>query len=88
MARGAGDAGGSVDPSGTTEAPFTIDGWAAREGYVRPVVDDEAVLEIRRGRHPVARLFHPWCRSFVHAIDIDLRLHQKNLRPLPARCPG
>lgn len=38
-----------------------------------------------RGRHPVARLFHPWCRSFVRAIDVELRLHQKNLRPLPAR---
>lgn len=37
------------------------------------------------GKHPVARLFHAWCRSFVRAIDIDLRLHQKNLRPLPKR---
>lgn len=36
------------------------------------------------GKHPVARLFHPWCRAFVRALDIDLRLHQKNLRPLPA----
>lgn len=37
------------------------------------------------GRHPVSRLFHAWCRCFVRALDIDLRLHQKNLRPLPAR---
>src|SRR5437870_8437922 len=37
------------------------------------------------GMHPVARLFRPWCRAFVRALDIDLRLHQKNRRPLPAR---
>ena len=37
------------------------------------------------GRHPVARLFHPWCRAFVRALDIDLHLHQKNRQPLPAR---
>jgi 1-acyl-sn-glycerol-3-phosphate acyltransferase len=37
------------------------------------------------GTHPVARLFHAWCRAFVRALDVDLRLHQKNLRPLPAR---
>jgi 1-acyl-sn-glycerol-3-phosphate acyltransferase len=35
------------------------------------------------GTQPVARLFHPWCRCFVRALGIDLRLHQKNLRPLP-----
>jgi DNA mismatch repair protein MutS len=32
---------------------------AAREGYVRPVVDDEAVLEIVRGRHPVVERMMP-----------------------------
>jgi 1-acyl-sn-glycerol-3-phosphate acyltransferase len=37
------------------------------------------------GRHPVSRLFHPWCRSFVRALDVELRLHQMNRRPLPAR---
>lgn len=37
------------------------------------------------GKHPVARLFHAWCRTFVRALNIDLRLHQKNLRPLPKR---
>lgn len=37
------------------------------------------------GRHPVAAIFHPWCRCFVRALDVDLRLHQKNLRPLPKR---
>lgn len=36
------------------------------------------------GKHPVAIFFHAWCRAFVRALDIDLRLHQKNLRPLPA----
>ena len=37
------------------------------------------------GRHPVARLFQAWCRAFVRALDVDLRLHQKNLRRLPER---
>jgi len=37
------------------------------------------------GKHPVARMFHAWCRSFVRALDVDLRLHQKHQRPLPER---
>ncbi|MGE0876081.1 MAG: lysophospholipid acyltransferase family protein [Burkholderiales bacterium] len=37
------------------------------------------------GKHPVARLFHPWCRAFVRALDVDLRLHQKNRKRLPER---
>ena len=32
---------------------------AEREGYVRPEVDDGAVLEIRRGRHPVVERMMP-----------------------------
>lgn len=28
-------------------------------------------------------LFHAWCRVFVRAVNVDLRLHQKNARPLP-----
>lgn len=31
------------------------------------------------------RLFRIWCRSFVRALDVDLRLHQKNLHPIPER---
>jgi len=38
-----------------------------------------------RGRHPVAWMFHAWCRAFVRALDVELRLHQKNLRRLPER---
>lgn len=38
-----------------------------------------------RGKHPVARMFNAWCRAFVRALDIDLRLHQKNLKHLPER---
>ena len=38
-----------------------------------------------RGRHPVMGLFHAWCRAFVRALDVDLRLHEKNLKPLPSR---
>jgi 1-acyl-sn-glycerol-3-phosphate acyltransferase len=37
------------------------------------------------GRHPVAGLFHTWCRAFVRALDVDLRLHQKNRKRLPRR---
>ena len=37
------------------------------------------------GKHPVARMFHAWCRSFVRALDVDLRLHQKNRKRLPKR---
>lgn len=29
------------------------------------------------------RLFHLWCRTWVDALGIDLRLHQKNRCPLP-----
>ncbi len=28
-------------------------------------------------------MFHVWCRSFVRALEVDLRLHQKNVRPMP-----
>jgi 1-acyl-sn-glycerol-3-phosphate acyltransferase len=28
-------------------------------------------------------LFRFWTRAFVRALGVDLRLHQKNLRPLP-----
>jgi len=28
-------------------------------------------------------LFRLWCRLFVLALGVDLRLHQKNIRPLP-----
>ncbi|HCY63980.1 MAG TPA: hypothetical protein DHV59_14355 [Oxalobacteraceae bacterium] len=38
-----------------------------------------------RGKHPVAHLFHAWCRAFVRALDVDLHLHQKNLKALPQR---
>ncbi len=37
------------------------------------------------GKHPVARLFHAWCRSFVRALDVDLRVHQKHRQRLPKR---
>ncbi len=38
-----------------------------------------------RGKHPVARLFPAWCRAFVRALDVDIRVHQKNRRRLPER---
>ena len=38
-----------------------------------------------RGKHPVARLFNAWSRAFVRALGVDLHLHQKNRRRLPAR---
>lgn len=30
-------------------------------------------------------LFRSWCRVFVRALGVDLRLHQKNAHPLPAQ---
>ena len=30
-------------------------------------------------------LFQSWSRSFVRALGVDLRVHQKNLHPLPAQ---
>ena len=29
-------------------------------------------------------LFRVWCRSFIRALGVNLRLHQKNVHPLPA----
>lgn len=43
-----------------------------------------SLLPGRRGRWYV-RLFQVWCRAFVDALGIDLRLHQKHLKPLPKR---
>jgi 1-acyl-sn-glycerol-3-phosphate acyltransferase len=37
------------------------------------------------GKRPVVWLFRIWCRTFVRAIDVDLRLHQKYRGKLPAR---
>ena len=37
------------------------------------------------GRHPVARMFPAWCRAFVRALDVDLRVHQKHRKHLPQR---
>jgi 1-acyl-sn-glycerol-3-phosphate acyltransferase len=28
-------------------------------------------------------MFRVWCRAFVRALDVNLKLHQKNLKPLP-----
>lgn len=36
------------------------------------------------GKHPVARLFGAWCRCFVRALGVELRIHQHFRRPLPA----
>ena len=30
-------------------------------------------------------LFRIWCKIFVNALGIDLRLHQKNTQPIPKR---
>ena len=29
------------------------------------------------------RVFRVWCRAFVRALDVELKLHQMNLRPVP-----
>jgi len=36
-----------------------------------------------RGWYPP--LFRSWCRVFVRALNVDLRLHQKHKKPLPQR---
>lgn len=33
--------------------------------------------------NPYFKMFRVWCRAFVRALDVDLKLHQKNLYPLP-----
>ena len=33
--------------------------------------------------YPYFRMFRVWCRAFVRALDVDLKLHQKNLKPIP-----
>ncbi len=38
-----------------------------------------------RGTRPLIWLFRAWCRAFVRAIDIDLRLHQQYPQQLPTR---
>jgi 1-acyl-sn-glycerol-3-phosphate acyltransferase len=38
-----------------------------------------------QGRHPVQWLFQAWCRAFVRALGVDLRLHQHQSRRLPQR---
>jgi 1-acyl-sn-glycerol-3-phosphate acyltransferase len=35
--------------------------------------------------HWYAGAFHFWCRVFVRALGVELRLHQQNARPLPER---
>lgn len=37
------------------------------------------------GTRPMVWLFRAWCRTFVRAMDIDLRLHQKYRGSLPER---
>jgi 1-acyl-sn-glycerol-3-phosphate acyltransferase len=39
----------------------------------------------RPASHPAAGIFNAWCRCFVRALDVDLRLHQKNRARLPER---
>ncbi|MDH5691856.1 MAG: 1-acyl-sn-glycerol-3-phosphate acyltransferase [Gammaproteobacteria bacterium] len=29
------------------------------------------------------QMFQWWCKSFIRALNVDLRLHQKNLHPIP-----
>ena len=36
-------------------------------------------------RYFYPQLFHAWCRIFVLALGVDLKLQQKNLHPIPER---
>lgn len=42
-----------------------------------------AFVPLGRFRPWYFRVFRVWCRFFVRALGVDLRLHQKNRRPLP-----
>ncbi|TPW18376.1 MAG: hypothetical protein FD130_278 [Halothiobacillaceae bacterium] len=44
-----------------------------------------AFLPERVNRHYYFGLFRLWCRFFVRALGVELRLHQKNREPLPER---
>src|SRR6266404_264922 len=37
------------------------------------------------GTRPAVCLFRAWCRAFVRALDVNMRLHQKYHTQLPAR---
>jgi len=37
------------------------------------------------GTRPAVCLFRAWCRAFVRALDVNMRLHQKYRTQLPAR---
>jgi 1-acyl-sn-glycerol-3-phosphate acyltransferase len=39
----------------------------------------------RKKRPWYTRLFHLWCKVWVDALGVDLRLHQKNRHPLPGQ---
>jgi 1-acyl-sn-glycerol-3-phosphate acyltransferase len=47
----------------------------------------KVLAHVRRLHHSPAyfTLFRFWCRSFVRALGVDLRLHQNNARTLPER---
>jgi len=34
---------------------------------------------------PYFRMFRVWCRAFVRALGVELKLHQKNLNPVPKK---
>ncbi|MEW9897472.1 lysophospholipid acyltransferase family protein [Chitinivorax sp. PXF-14] len=42
-----------------------------------------ALLPRSLARRIYPPLFHAWCRTFVKALNVDLRLHQHNRLPLP-----
>jgi len=42
-------------------------------------------VPVAQGKGWYRRAFQFWARAFVHALGVDLRLHQKNRNPLPPR---
>ena len=57
-------------------------GWLELTLFTLPLYVLSFLPGERRGLW-YTRLFQAWCRAFVHALGVDLRLHQKNRRPLP-----
>lgn len=62
---------------------WMLAGWAELlllTGLLYPL----SFLPERPGGRPWYRfLFRAWCRAWVDALGVDLRLHQKNRRPVP-----
>ena len=61
----------SADVLATLDALAALADVAARGGWIRPVVDDGLVLEVRHGRHPVIEALQPDVRFVPNDVYLD-----------------